>query len=176
MKKRPWKHHIQALCLCLLDPGLWLRGITPSRTSSRPSCYAHPRNASLCLNSTPLQPMWPVWSPLPKAPNQQYQDDQTKRSKRPVLLQQQLPVDPDGRALVLRTILPQPRAQVAHLLQAVASIQQVLDVLCHHLRHIFQLVIQPGQVVCGATVLVRLLRAVDVALELGELVGSQGGR
>jgi len=58
------------------------------------------------------------------------------------LLQQQLPIDPHRRLLVLATVFSQARRDIAHALQTVPSVQQVLNVLGHDLGHILQLIIQ----------------------------------
>jgi hypothetical protein len=53
------------------------------------------------------------------------------------LLQQKLPINPHSRLLVLSAVFPQPARHVAHSLQAVASVQQILNVLGHDLSNIF---------------------------------------
>lgn len=112
---------------------------------------------------------------LPKPPYQQDQYDQPQRAEGPVLLEQQLPIDPHRRALILRAVLPQPTAHVPHLLQTVSTIQQILDVLRHHLRDILELVVEPAEVVGRAGVLVGLLRALDIAIELAVGIGPELG-
>jgi hypothetical protein len=82
------------------------------------------------------------------------------------LLQQQLPVNPHGRFFVLSTVFPQSARDVPHPLQTVPAIQQILDVLRHHLGHILELVVQLVQVLRRARVLVRLLGALDERVEL----------
>lgn len=125
-------------------------------------------NATLCLDIQPT-----LLASSPEAPDQQDQDDKSESSEWTILLEQQLPVDPDGRPFILCRVFSQSTAHISHLLQAVSSVQQVLDVLCHHLRHVFQLVVQSTQVVRGAAILVRLLRALNEAFELAVLVWSK---
>ncbi|KAI7506208.1 hypothetical protein KC367_g149 [Hortaea werneckii] len=67
-------------------------------------------------------------------------------------------------------VFSQSATHVAHLIQAVSPVQQVLDVLRHNLGDILQLVVESAEVVGGPGVLVRLLRALDVAFEFGVLV------
>lgn len=50
---------------------------------------------------------FPSTNPLPESPNEEEEDDQPQRPKRSILLQQQLPIDPHRRSLVLRRVLPQ---------------------------------------------------------------------
>lgn len=86
------------------------------------------------------------------------------------LLQQQLPVDPYCRLLVLPAVFPQSARDVAHALQAVSSVQQVFDVLCHDLGHVLQLIIELVQVLCRSGVLVCLLCALNEGVELDKCV------
>jgi len=111
----------------------------------------------------------------PESPDQKDEYDQPQRPKRPILLQQQLPIDPHRCALVLGRVLSKPTTHIPHLLQAVSAVQQVLDVLCHDLRDILELVVQARQVVSRAGVLVCLLCPLDIAVELAVRVGSQRG-
>ena len=90
------------------------------------------------------------------------------------LLQQQLPIYPHRRLPILPTILPQPPGHLPHPLQAIAPIQQILDILRHHFRHISQLIVQFIQVLRRSTVLVRLLRPLYERVKLDKGVGSQG--
>ena len=115
-------------------------------------------------------------SSSPEPPHQKNEYNQPQPSKRPILLQQQLPINPHRRTLILSTILPQPTTHVPHLLQTVPPIQQILDILRHYLRHILQFVVQPAQIVRGPAILICLFRAFNEAFELAVLVGSKGGR
>jgi hypothetical protein len=82
------------------------------------------------------------------------------------LLQEELPVDAHSRLLVLPAVFSQPARDVAHPLEAVATVQQVVDVLGHDLGHVFQLIVQLVQILRRSRVLVRLLCALDESVEL----------
>ena len=123
----------------------------------------------------PSHPVLPIAFPmhrLEKPPPYEEQYNEPHPRKWPILLQQQLPIDPHGGALVLPAVLAQPHAHVAHALQAVPPVQQVLDVLRHDLGHVAQLVVQLVQVRGCARVLVGLLGALDEGVELDEGVGA----
>lgn len=90
------------------------------------------------------------------------------------MFQQQVPVDLDGRPPVLLAVVPQPAADLAHALEAVAPVQQVLDVLVHDLCDVAQLVVELVEVLGGARVAVGALGLGDEAVELHEGVGPQG--
>jgi hypothetical protein len=92
------------------------------------------------------------------------------------LLQQQLPVDSDCRLLVFPAVLAQPAGNVAHALEAVSPVQQILNVLGHDLCDILELVVEFIQVLGGSRVLVCLFCALDEGVELDELVGTARGR
>ena len=92
------------------------------------------------------------------------------------LLQQQLPIDPHRGLLVLPAVFSQPARDISHSLQAVSSVEQVLDVLGHDLGHILQLVVELVQVLCCTRVLVRLLRALDEGIELDKGIRPTRGR
>jgi hypothetical protein len=92
------------------------------------------------------------------------------------LLQQQLPVDADCRFLVFPAVLTQSAGDVAHALEAVSSVQQVLDVLGHDLCDVLELIVELVEVLGGARVLVCLFCALDERVELDELVGAARGR
>jgi hypothetical protein len=81
-------------------------------------------------------------SVLEEPPPYKYNHKQAQAPYRPILLQQQLPIYPHGCLLILPTILPQPTADLSHPLQAISPIQQILNILCHDLRHVLQLGIQ----------------------------------
>lgn len=109
----------------------------------------------------------------PKPDKQQDDEDETAYGR--ILLQEQVPVDLDGGLAVLLAVVPQPRAHLAHTLQAVSSVQQVLDVLGHDLGHVAQLVVELVEVLGGARVGVRGLGAADEGVELHEGVRPQRG-
>lgn len=88
------------------------------------------------------------------------------------LFQQQFPVDAHRSLLVLPAILPQAPRQFAHPLQAVSTVQQILNVLGHNLRDILQLVVNPVEVLRRTTVLVQLLGTLDECIELNESIRS----
>lgn len=108
-----------------------------------------------------------------EAPEEEEHDDRSNASDWAVLLQKQLPVDADSRTLVLSRIFAQTAAHVAHLVKAVATVKQVVDVLGHGLVHILQLVVQAVDVVLGAAVLVELLCALEETFEFGVYVRTQ---
>ena len=108
-----------------------------------------------------------------EAPNEEDHDDGSKGRNRSILLQQQLPINPHSRTLVLRRVLAQPTAHISHLLQAITAVKQVVDVLCENGAHALELFIQILQIRLRAAVLVRLLCALDVALELGVRVWAE---
>lgn len=58
------------------------------------------------------------------------------------LLHQQFPVDAHCCSSVLLAVLPQTSRELTHPLQAVPTVQEILDVLGHHLGDIAQLVVQ----------------------------------
>lgn len=103
------------------------------------------------------------------------QDNEHETAYGRILLQEQIPVDPDGGLAVLLAVVPQPRAHLAHALQAVSPVQQVLDVLGHDLGDVAQLVVQLVEVLGGARVGVRGLGAADEGVELHEGVRPQRG-
>lgn len=115
------------------------------------------------------------WFRLEEAQPDEEQDNEPKRGERAVLLEHQIPVDLDGGLAVLAAVVPQPRADLAHLVQAVPAVQEILDVLGHDLGHVPQLVVQLVQVLGGARVGVRGLGAVDEGVELHEGVRPEGG-
>lgn len=112
---------------------------------------------------------------LEKPPPQEKYNDDAHARKRTILLQQQIPIDPHRRLAILPTILPQPARHFAHPLQAIAPVQQILDVLRHHLGHIPQLIVQLVEVLARARVLVRFLGALDEGVEFDEGVGPAAG-
>jgi hypothetical protein len=113
---------------------------------------------------------------LPKeAPAQEENDNKRQRRNGPILLQQQLPIDPHRRALILERIIFEPTAHIPHPLQTIPSVQQVLDILRHHFVHVFELVIQAIESAVRAAVLIRLLAVLEEALEFCVGVGAQAG-
>jgi hypothetical protein len=108
-----------------------------------------------------------------EAPEEEQHDDGSYSRNWSVLLEKQLPVDADCRALVLGRVLAQPAAHVAHLVQAVAAVKQVVDVLGHGFVHILELVVESVHVVLRPAILVEFLRALQEAFELGVGVRAQ---
>lgn len=99
-------------------------------------------------------------------PPQEEDNDASHRSKRAILLQQQVPINPDGRPLILLTVIPQPTAQLAHALQAITTIEQILDILRHDLGDVPQLIMQLIQILRRARVAVRRLGAANEAVKV----------
>lgn len=64
---------------------------------------------------------------------------------------------------------------IAHPLQTISPVQQILDVLRHHLRHIPQLIVQLVEILGCTGILVCFLGALDEGIELDEGVGTAGG-
>ena len=62
---------------------------------------------------------------------------------------------------------------LTHLLQRVASVQQVLNVLRHDLCHVLELIVESAKVVGRARILVCSLRLLKEAVELGVCVWAE---
>lgn len=90
------------------------------------------------------------------------------------LAQQKFPIDPDSCLAVFPAVLAEPAAHISHALQTVSSVEQILNVLCHDLGDILQLIVQLVQVLGGSAVLVRLLGPLDEGIELDEGIGAAG--
>jgi len=93
---------------------------------------------------------------LPEAPDQKDKNYKTEGTEWSVLLEQQLPIDPDCCSLVFQRVVSQTRRHIPHFLKRISSIQKIFYVLCHDLRDILELVIETPKVVCSAGVLVCL--------------------
>ena len=91
------------------------------------------------------------------------------------LLQHQFPIYPHSRLAVLLAVFPKPAAHITHLLQTIATVQQVLDVLGHDFRHVFQFIVEFVQVGGGTSVHVGLLCALDEGVEFDKGIWSQSG-
>lgn len=147
--------------------------------------YKHAHRALLLLlcssNPTPLlSPLFPFPSPpthppSKKPPPNKNKHDQPHRPERPILLQQQLPIDPHRRLPILPTVLPEPLAHIAHALQTVAAVEEVFDVLRHDFRDDLELGVELVEVLGGARVLVGFFGALDEGVEFDEGVGAEGG-
>lgn len=133
----------------------------PTEASSATIPRASPENKVSILSEEP-------------PPYEYYYDDSNAREWS-ILLQQQFPIDPHRRPLVFPTILPQPLTHVAHPLQTVPSVEQILDVLRHDLRHVPKLIVQLVQIPCSPRILVCLLGALNEGVEFDEGVGPAGG-
>jgi hypothetical protein len=97
-------------------------------------------------------------------------DDHAKDTYGSVLLDQQIPIDFDSRLAIFLTVVPQPRAHLAHALEAVPPIQQIFDVLGHDLCHVPKLVVELVEVLGGARIGVRRLGAVNEGVEFHESI------
>ncbi len=113
--------------------------------------------------------------PLEESIPQKKQHNDPQPREGPILLQQQFPIDPHRRPLIFPTIFPQPLTHIAHPLQTIPPVQQILNILRHDLGHIPQLIIQFIQILRGAGVLVGFLGALDEGVEFDEGVGAAGG-
>ena len=60
-----------------------------------------------------------------------------------------------------------------HLLQTVAAIEQIFNILGHDLRNIFQLIIEPTEIVCRSAILIRLLRSLQIAIKFSVCIRSE---
>lgn len=160
-------------------------GSQPKTRHGFPSVYAPPKTTFIARTSSTRvsrsrsqlrSPTPPVsrTGPSEEPPPQEEDDNQPQHPERRVLLHQQLPVDPHRRPLVLLAVVPQPARELAHPLEAVPAVQQVLDVLGHDLRHVAQLVVEAVKVLRGARVRVGGLCAGDEGVEVHEGVGAEG--
>lgn len=110
---------------------------------------------------------------LEETPVEEDDNDEANGGKGTVLLEQQLPVDPYSRPPVLFGIVSQPAADLAHAVEAITSVEQVLDVLGHDLCDVAQLVVELVEVLGGAGVGVRGARLGDEVVKLHEGVRPQ---
>jgi hypothetical protein len=94
---------------------------------------------------------------------------------RPYLLEQQFPINAHSRLSILLAVLAQSPRQLAHALQAITTIQEVLDVLCHYLGDITELIIQLVEVLRCATVLVQFLCALNESIEFDKGIWAESG-
>lgn len=134
------------------------------------------RNPIPPSDPTPENNQAPRENNLEEPPPEEKDNDEAQHSERPVLPHEQLPVDPHGGPLVLPAVVPQAARQLAHPLQAVPPVQQVLDVLGHDLGDVAQLVVQAVEVLGGAGVGVRGPGALYEGVKVHEGVGAEGGR
>lgn len=65
----------------------------------------------------------------------------SEQNSRAYLFNQQFPIDANSGTFIFLTVFSQPARQLAHPLQAVPSIQKILDILGHDLRDIPKLVV-----------------------------------
>jgi hypothetical protein len=112
-------------------------------------------------------------SPSEEPPPDKQQYKQPQPRQRSILLQQQLPINPHRRLSILPTILLQPTTHIAHPLQTIPSIQQILNILRHHLRDIPQLIIQLIQILRRAAITIRSLRLLNKRIKLHKRIRSQ---
>ena len=115
-------------------------------------------------------PYFPLEEPQPD----EDQNDEAEPRKRPVLLEQQLPVDTHGSSAVLFAIVAQATANLTHAFQAVPAVEQILDILRHDLGDVAQLVVELVEVLGGAGVGVDGLGLADEAVKVHEGVGPEG--
>lgn len=87
------------------------------------------------------------------------------------LLQQQLPIYPHRSLPILLRVFPQSPTHLPHPLQTVPSIQQILNILRHYLRHILELTIQLVQITRRPRIAVRLLRSLHKRVEFHKRIG-----
>lgn len=102
---------------------------------------------------------------------QQHQEANTRKG--PILLQQQLPVDPHRRSPIPLTIIPQPATHLPHAIQTIPPIEQILDILRHDLCNIPQLIIQLVQVLRRARIRIRRPRLGNKTIEIHKRIRTQ---
>lgn len=130
---------------------------------AHPKCHSCPRKPlDLSFASRPS-----IKPSIEETPEEEQDDDSCYARDRTILLEKQFPVYADCRALVLGRVLAQTAAHVAHLVQAVAAVEQVVDVLGHGFVHVLELIVQSVHVVLRPAVLVEFLCALEEAFKLG---------
>lgn len=110
---------------------------------------------------------------LEEPPVDEDQDEQPQPRKGSVLLHQQLPVNAHSGTTILLTIIAQAAANLAHALQIVTAVQQILNVLRHDLCDIAQLVVELVEVLRGAGIGIGSTGFCDEVVKLHEGVGPQ---
>lgn len=161
-------YHIVSLQSPYLSHECGIQGFfLPSRSPSI-SCCTDSHSVSFLVYSAEQQES-------EESPPDKDQDQQANAGKRTVLAEQQLPIDSDGSSSVLGTVLSQSAADLAHALEAISSVQQILDVFGHDLGDIAELVVQLVEVLRSARVRVGGFGAGDEGVELHECVGAHRG-
>lgn len=94
---------------------------------------------------------------------------------RTYLFHQQFPVDAHRCPTIFLAVLTQTTRKLAHALQAVSTVEEVLDILGHDLGDITKLVVQLIQVTRGTAILIQLLCALNKGIEFDEGIRAKGG-
>ena len=95
--------------------------------------------------------------------------------KETYLLHQQLPINPNSSLPILSAIFSQTSGELAHAFQTVSTVQEILNILCHHLGYISEFIIYLVEILRRATVLVNFACTLDKGIEFDECVWSQVG-
>lgn len=132
--------------------------ITFDSMPRRPHSPTAKRRAPRCLEESPVD---------------KHQKDEAQSRQRTILLQQQLPVDTHSRPSVLFAIVAKTAANLAHLLEVVAAVQQILDILGHDFRDVAQLVVELVEVLRRARVGIRRARLGDEAVKVHKRIRPQ---
>jgi hypothetical protein len=109
-----------------------------------------------------------------ESPPNEKQNEEADTSEWSVLAEQQLPINAHRSSSILGAILSQSAADLAHTLETVSTIQQVLDILGHDLGYVAELIVQLVEVLRGAGIGVGGLSARDEGVELHKGVRTHG--
>jgi hypothetical protein len=86
------------------------------------------------------------------------------------LFQHKFPIYPYRSFPVFFAVLSEPATHLTHPLKTVTAIEKILDILCHDLGDIFQLIIQLVQVCACSAVLICFLGPLDECVEFDERI------
>lgn len=109
-------------------------------------------------------------------PVEKYNNKESQSTNGSILLQQQLPVDPNRRLSIFSAVLSESATDLTHSLQAISPIKQVLNVLGHNFSDISELIIEFVKVLSGAGVGVGGFSARDKGVEFHECVRAERRR
>lgn len=117
-----------------------------------------------------------VHSSPEELPVEEQNNKESQSTNGSVLLQQQLPVDPNRSLSILSAVLSQSATDLTHSLQAVSPIQQILDILGHDLGDVSELIIEFVKVLRSTGIGIGGLGAGDEGVEFHECIGSERRR
>lgn len=109
--------------------------------------------------------------PQDRTVNGQYSS--SLRGKATYLFEQQLPVDSDSSTFVFSAGIFEVATHGAHTLETIASRQEILNILGHDMRGLFELNLHTVEVVRGARILVGLFCSLDESVKLVIRVGPE---